>query len=72
MDHMKVKESDLKKKKFKEWGSFNLISSQFKIARIPKGQFSKRILLLKLWPMDHHQLTSEIRGLSGPILDLQN
>ena len=43
------------RKKFKEWGSFNLISSQLKIARIPTGQFSNRILLLKMWPTDQHQ-----------------
>lgn len=41
-------ELDLKKKKLKEWGSFNLVSSQLKIARIPTGQFSNRILLLKM------------------------
>ena len=44
-----------KKKKLKEWGSFNLISSQLKIARIPTGQFSNRILLLKMWPTAQHQ-----------------
>lgn len=37
-----------KKKKLNEWGSFNLISSQLKIARIPSGQLSNRILLLKM------------------------
>lgn len=40
--------NELDLKKLKEWGSFNLVSCQLKIARIPTGQFSNRILLLEM------------------------
>lgn len=58
MGHIRSKGTWLKLKKLKEWGSFNLISSQFKIARIPTGQFSNRILLLEMWPMEQSEQIS--------------
>lgn len=62
-----------KKKKVQRIKFLYLISSWFKIAGIPTGQFSNRTLLLKVCLMHQHQLEpSQIWRISGSTLDLQN